>query len=598
MKPWLTAAIFFAVVAALLTGAGFLPHRVMLPLDVPRDALAWKNDPNQRVIVSNKLLSDPVFEYHAWDVEIRRLLGAGQFPWRNRFAGDGAHLFANPETALLFPLTWPRLLFGDRGWAISIFLKLFFAGLGMWFFSRSFVSGFVYMTCGYMTVWLLFPHTSVFAVLPWFAAFAMRGNVIGTLATAALATAAGHPETLCFGMIAIAIFLFWERRWKFLLPAAIGFALCAVQLVPFLIALSKSEMLAERAHRPAHVRLVVIPATILPGFLGSPLAGEIDLSGLSQPAAENFNERSGGYVGAVVLLMVLGAWPRLSRQARRGMIIGSIALALSLLSFSAAATERLGFVFAFFVCFALGEAIEPRRRIVIAVLAAIVLGVAVVLAVPAVALPIARRGVAMLQARHYLRLASDVYEARLAGYLAGFQAVAWRRIAVPAICVLVAALTTRKRVIIAAIAAEMAFFAYGYDPVIDTSAIAPTPPAIQEVLRRDPQRQYLIAAAPDVYPPNLGSVDGVRDVRSYDVLQPWSRIQAMPGYDTESRSFASPPQLPGVRWFIAADGLHEIAGAQPQPWPQNVPPDGLGAGAAISLAAFIAAAITILRTSP
>lgn len=596
----MAAAIFFAVVAALLTGAGFLAHRVMLPLDVPNDALAWKGDPAKRITVSNKLLSDPVFEYHAWDVEIRRLLGAGEIPWRNRFAGDGAHLFANPETALLFPLTWPRLIFGDRGWEISIFLKLFFAGLGMWFFSRSFVSGFVYMTCGFMTVWLLFPHTNVFAVLPWFAAFALRGNVAGTIVTAALATAGGHPETLCFGVIAIAIFLFWERRWKFLWPAAIGFALCAIQLVPFLVALSKSEMLAERAHRPAHIRLVVMPATILPGFLGSPLAGEIDLSGLAQPAAENFNERSGGYAGAVVLLVVLGAWPRLSRQARRGVIIGSVALALSLLSFSIAATERLGFVFAFFICAALGEAIEPRRRVVIAILAAIVLAVAVVLAVPAVALPIARRGIAMLQARHYLRLASEVYEARLAGYLAGFQAVAWRRIAIPAICVLVAALTRNKGVLIGAIAAEMAFFAYGYDPVIDSSTIATTPPAIQEVLQRDPGRQFLIAAAPDVYPPNLGSVDGVRDVRSYDVLQPRSRIEMMKaaGYDTESRSFASAPHLPGVRWFVAADGLHEIAGALPQPWPENAPPEGLAIGAAISLAALLAAAITIVRTRP
>jgi hypothetical protein len=128
----LKAALFFAAAAALFTAQGFLPHRVMLPLDLPRDAGAWKGDPAVRVSVSNRLLSDPVFEYVAWDREIRRLIGSGHFPWRNRFAGDGAHLFANPETALLFPLTWPRLIFGDRGWTITLFLKLFSAGLGMW----------------------------------------------------------------------------------------------------------------------------------------------------------------------------------------------------------------------------------------------------------------------------------------------------------------------------------------------------------------------------------------------------------------------------------------------------------------------------------
>src|SRR5438105_15027077 len=97
----LKAVLFFAAAAALFTARGFLPHRVMLPLDLPRDADAWKSDPNARVSVSNRLLSDPIFEYLAWDREIRRLIASGEFPWRNRFAGDGAQLFANPETALI-----------------------------------------------------------------------------------------------------------------------------------------------------------------------------------------------------------------------------------------------------------------------------------------------------------------------------------------------------------------------------------------------------------------------------------------------------------------------------------------------------------------
>ncbi|HEY6843358.1 MAG TPA: hypothetical protein VI391_04265, partial [Thermoanaerobaculia bacterium] len=340
----LYAAIFFAASAALFTARGFLPHRVMLPLDVPRDAGAWKRDPAVRVAVSNRLLSDPVFEYYAWDTEIRRLVANGEFPWRDRYAGDGAQLFANPETSLLFPLTWIRLLLGDYGWAVSLFLKLFFAGFGMWWLAReltgcdwrsALVAGFAYLASGFMTVWLLFPHTNVYAVLPWLAFAVLRGNVPAIIVTSALATAGGHPETLCYGVIALAIFFRPSR--KVVIAAATGFFLCAMQLVPFLIALRGSDLLATRSHRAARVRPFAIPATILPGYLGSPLENEIDLSGIAQPAAENFSERSGGYAGAVALLVVLFAWPRLPGRARRGVIIGTVALMLSWISFSVAA---------------------------------------------------------------------------------------------------------------------------------------------------------------------------------------------------------------------------------------------------------------------
>lgn len=604
----LYAAIFFAASAALFTARGFLPHRVMLPLDLPRDAGAWKRDPAVRVAVSNRLLSDPVFEYYAWDSEIRRLIANREFPWRNRFAGEGAHLFANPETSLLFPLTWIRLAVGDRGWAVSLSLKLFFAGFGMWWFAReltgcdwrsALVAGFAYLSSGFMTVWLLFPHTNVYAVLPWLALSVLRANVPAVIATAALATAGGHPETLCYGVIALAIFLRPSRR--IVIAAAIGFFICAVQLVPFFIALKDSDILASRSHRAARVRPFAVPATILPGYLGSPLDGEIDLSGVAQPAAENFSERSGGYAGAVALLVVAFAWRRLAKQARRGVIVGVVALAMSWISFSIAASERLGLVFVFFVCAALGaalDAFQPRRRAAITIGAAAVLIAGVVIGTPIV-VPLAKSGIALLQKRHYLRLSSAVYEARLVGYVAGLNVVGIRRLAIPAACVLAFALATRKRIVVAAILIEMIAFAAGFNPVIDRSRIAPLPAAIAEVQRRDPQHQYLLSAAPEVYPPNMGTIERVRDVRSYDVLQSRSRIATLKaaGYDVDARAFAAPPRLPGVRWFIANDGLHELP-ATPRPWPGNEPPAGVGAGAAISIAALLAAAITIIRTRP
>ena len=181
-RPWPIATATTFAIALFLTFPGFLPGRVLLPLDHPRDLGAWKPDPNARYEISNKIVSDPIYEYLAWDIEIRRLLRAGTMPWRNRWAGDGAHLFANPETALLFPFTWPRLLIGERGWVFTAFLKLWAGGLGLWWFSRLLGAGWrlalagsvVYAASGYMTMWLLFPHTNVYAVLPWFAGSALQ----------------------------------------------------------------------------------------------------------------------------------------------------------------------------------------------------------------------------------------------------------------------------------------------------------------------------------------------------------------------------------------------------------------------------------------
>src|ERR1043165_89639 len=176
MREWGIAAIVFALAALLFTAKGFLPGRVFLPLDLVLDYGAWKHDPNVRVKVSNSLLTDSIMEFRHWDHEVRRLVASGQFPWKNIWAGDGQHLFANPEASLLSPLTWLRIGLGDRGWVLNAFLKLFLAGLGMWWRARvatgcgwrsALVAGFVYMTCGYMTVWLLSPHTNVYALLPW-----------------------------------------------------------------------------------------------------------------------------------------------------------------------------------------------------------------------------------------------------------------------------------------------------------------------------------------------------------------------------------------------------------------------------------------------
>ncbi len=651
---WGVAAGVTFALALFLTFPGFLPGRVLLPLDHPRDLGAWKADPNIRFEISNKIVSDPIYEYLAWDMEIRRLLAAGEMPWRNQWAGDGAHLYANPETALLFPFTWPRILLGERGWVLTALFKLWAGGLGMWWFARllgsewrfALAGSAAYAASGYMTMWLLFPHTNVYATLPWLAACAVmflrapsRRWAAAVIATAALATAGGHPETLFHGVIGIALFLLMtesRRRLAFVAVLAFaGFAMIAVQLVPFAMALSKSDIVRTRSASEAHYpRSWAAIAQVLPGFLGSPLRGEIDLSGIAQPEAENFNERNAGYAGAITLLIIALAWRRLSRALRIGVVIGIASLVLGwklplidgvlrmVPLFNVAANERFPLVFVFFASAALPSALmivaadHPRRKLGI-VIAAVFIGLAIAAATPA--LPAgrellmrgARGGVARLQERAFLRKPPSYYEERLDHYLGGLRVVAVRRVAAPLLLIGITGIAlagSRRRgaIIGATIAAEMIVFAWGYAPAVHVDDAAKMPPAIEAIRRLDPTNEYLIAAGIGVYDANLGTIHRVRDIRSYDVLQEHPRIERLVsmGFERNSRAFAEPLTEAamnalagdGVRFFLSADsprGVQELRGARPAPRPVNAPPEGLFAGLVISMIALAAAAALV-----
>lgn len=670
-RDWAFAAAATFLFAFAMTLPGLLPGRVMLPLDHPRDLAAWKPDPNTRFAISNKILSDPVYEYYAWDVEVRRLLGGGEMPWRNAWAADGAHLFANPETALFFPATWPRLIFGARGWAITVLLKLWLAALGMWWLSTiltgrvrlAVLAGIVYACSGYATVWLLFPHINVLASLPWLAATTLRfleqprrWNAAALIGTAALATAGGHPETLFHGVLAIAAFtipfairrrIAWRTVLQAVAAAACGFLLLSIQLVPFALALGESDIVVTRTEE-AHqgFRVFAVAAQFLPGFLGSPLRGELDLSGFRQPAAENFNERTAGFIGALTLLLIALGWKRVEREHRMAIGIGAVALLIawrapvlsnvvdSLPLFSIAANERFAFVFAFFAsatlpAFLAAAAFEVRRKtgVTLAVLATIVSLGAIAVAMPQsrpALMNTARRGIDQLRARSYLSKPAQVYEERLDGYITGARGTVLRRVALPAFFIALAgaALARRNRrveLLTLALAGEIIGFSFGYNPAIRKSEIAAVPPAIETVRRLDPNNAWLIAAAHNVYDANLGTIQHVRDVRSYDVLQTHVRSSrlAAAGFDRNIRAF--PPVLTvtqidglarlGVRWFLSREstpGLRlagggpspavsvwEIPNAAAVPWPRNEPPQGLMIGAIATMLALVGAALLV-----
>ncbi len=601
-----TVAIFIAV-ALLYTIPGMLPGRRLVPLDIPRDDLAWKSDPTVRVRVSNSLLSDVPLQLVPWDAEARRLIANGEMPWRNRFAGDGEHLFANPLAAQLSPFTWPRLLFGFRGWAITVFLKLLVAMLSMYWLARvvggselaSTMSAVIFALSGYSIVWALYPQTNVFVVLPALAAAAIERRFVITALIAAVATAGGHPETLVVGVIAIFIFVAFERRA--LISSFAGFLLLGVQLVPFAILLARSHIRFGRLEQIApQFRLFTLPALFLPGYLGSPLRAELDLTGVVH--AENFHQRNGAYCGALALIAILLTFRQLAPIYKRGLLIACAALVVSLYGIPFVpiiqwiAPEYYACAFVLFAALAAGPAIEVMKTRRVLAVVGVILMIGGLLPLERVA----RAGIERLRASGYLHQNAAVYEARMSTYLAAAKWTAVRRAAIPGLCFILFALK-RRTLAAAAVALELLAFGAGYNPSIGVGEVAREP----DLVRAIPRGPWMIASSMAVFPPNLGTLFGVRDVHAYDILTPedYTRRLMTAGYDPlrwDMPVIPSPDQQRalaalGVRYYIVPGRVLEIAGTRiPQPV-SNTPPDGIGAGVAISALGALLILIQFMR---
>jgi hypothetical protein len=660
------ALFAFVALALFYAGPGLLPGRTFAPIDIPLDFDAWKADPSQRVRVSNTLLADVVVQFIPWDREILRLSALGEWPWTNRWAGDGGPLFANPQTALFSPFTWPRLAFGLDGWAIMAILKILAAALCAYWLAReldvppaqAMFSAMVYATAGYTIVWLLYPITSVFVLLAGLAAAALRlmksptiHNAALTILFAALCTAGGHPETLFVGVIGIWIFLIWEAEKRHdlglhaIVPAtvgaALGFLLLAVQLVPFLSILTDSYAEVLRPGIPHPFRIWGIASQVLPGILGSPVQGELDLTAV--PMAENFNLRAGGFIGAVVLVAIVLAWRDLAPSLRRGLVIGIVALVMSWYPPGLWAVARhtpvlrvltLEYGVSLFVLFgamAAGPAMSvlgsrQRRKVgsalamggIVALLAGLVPLVA-----PGAVRSIARSGIEELRERGHLRQPASVYEQRFGYYLSAAGLTTARRLALPGACWLIAgvalALPLRRRFALVAIAAgaELLGFGAGFNPAVEMTAVPPAPEVIREIRRSDPSHQFLIAEHFEVFPANLATLYEVRDAISYDAMNTKTRVDQLAprGYNPHLHTFnpiLAPHEVAllgdvGVRWVLSrgevagavrvagppppAVGAYEVSNARPQPLPPNQRPAGLIAGLVISLIAAAASAV-------
>src|SRR2546428_2445674 len=173
--PDAVAVIALTLLPCVIFAPALWPGRVLSPADILMTFPPWASlAPG--LLAANPLQSDVAFMFDPWLIYAGRAVASGHFPLWNPYAFAGAPFFANPQTALLFPLTWlAYVLPATLAITLIMVLKLSVAGVGVYAFLRllafrpliSAVGGVSLMLNGALVMWLRWGGRSAGAMLPW-----------------------------------------------------------------------------------------------------------------------------------------------------------------------------------------------------------------------------------------------------------------------------------------------------------------------------------------------------------------------------------------------------------------------------------------------
>ena len=217
----------------------------------------------------------PLLQFTPWHTAAKEIAFSGHLPLWNPWLGMGAPLFANYQSALLYPPNW-LLLATDIAWGqtLLVLLHLIWAGFGMALLARSLglgtfaqaISGIAYAMSGYLVARSGFLSINATAAwLPWIL-YAAEG-LVRTAGTSSVASSgllrslrwraaallglvlglqwlAGHAQVAWYTLILLVVWVIYRARSNSVLirsavltlavAAALGFAIAAVQLIPTL----------------------------------------------------------------------------------------------------------------------------------------------------------------------------------------------------------------------------------------------------------------------------------------------------------------------------------------------------------------------------
>jgi hypothetical protein len=294
-RAWLVVGL---AASALLWPALAIPGGVPSPAAILGQHPPWQHelDPSQ----GNPAIADVAYQIEPWLLFVRDEMRAGRLPLWNPFQYAGSPLWANGQSAPLFPL---HLLFVvlplPLGWLLLPWLKVMTGGLGAWWLGRrlglsepaALLAAVAFPLAGMPVSFLLFPLGSAVALAPWVLAAverlaAGRWGVAPLAALAGLQLLSGHPEVCLQTAMLSALYLAVRGvappvgrpgAWCRLVGGwAAGAGLAAVHWLPMavhLVGTSRWQQEASGGVADLAVRLSLPLRLVLPQLYGDPARG-------------------------------------------------------------------------------------------------------------------------------------------------------------------------------------------------------------------------------------------------------------------------------------------------------------------------------------
>ena len=312
---------------------------------------------------TNPLQSDPVLKFYPWRLTVQQAFRNGYFPFWNPYIYSGAPLFANAESAVLYPLSiLAAILPLSQALGILAIVHLYIGGIGTFLLLRNFNVGelgslfgaITFMFGGPMIVWLNYPIGNAYAWTPLLFFLGERLVVQRRLRDAGLCSLvvatqllAGHYQTSFIVLLAWSIFNLyrlatihcWPVNLKRVSVATIllvtgvilGIMLASVQLLPFIEWLSLGNEVQLRTQERLSLNstsylkdLMALATFAIPNLFGNPTWG----SPLSF-VYSNYIELT-GYVGIIPLALAITAVvSTLASRVRRGKNTSTTTIAIS-----------------------------------------------------------------------------------------------------------------------------------------------------------------------------------------------------------------------------------------------------------------------------
>lgn len=281
----------------------------------------------------------PSLQFYPWREYAFSLIREGQLPLWNSFNGAGAPLFANYQSALLYPFTWIGFFLPlAQTMSLTAVLHLFIAGWGMWRLMGQLganglgrgVSAFAFALSGYLVARLgTFPVIYAAAWLPWLLWVAHELITTGNRRAgawlalfAAFQLLAGHAQTTWYSMGLVGLFALWQLfsqrpvQWRRLAGFAgcllLGAGVAALQLVATAELLGQSQRSGGVDYWTA-MNFSFGPARTLnflsPFIFGTPADGSFITAGAYFEDAVNI-----GLIPLVAAVAALIGWRRKRRD--------------------------------------------------------------------------------------------------------------------------------------------------------------------------------------------------------------------------------------------------------------------------------------------